>query len=87
MITAKEAIQIAGPTIEEMANFFDLHIRKAANDKNREVTVYHGTLENEAYGGTKTWKKFVEYMKGLGFTVELYYNEAQFVDMRITVKW
>jgi hypothetical protein len=85
MITAKEARQLAGPTIEEMCEFFDPHIRAAAENKERTVTVYHGQLENEAYGKTAVWEKFVEEMKKYGFTAELYYYEAQLVD--ITIKW
>ena len=87
MITAKEARELAGPTIEEMAEFFDKPIREAAAKKERSVTVYHGILENEAYGSTKRWKEFTDYMSKLGFVVELYYYEGQFVDMRITIKW
>lgn len=87
MITAKEAIQIAGPTIPEMAEFFDPHIRNAAGQKQREVTVFHGSLEYEAYSNTEYWKKFEQYMKNLGFDVSLFYKESQFVDMRITIKW
>ena len=87
MITAKEAIELAGPTIEELAEFFDEPIRKAATDKKRSVCVYHGQLENEAYGRTQRWKDFVEYMRKLGFNAELFYEERQFVDMRITISW
>lgn len=87
MITAKEARELAGPTIEEMAEFFDKPIREAATKKERSVTVYHGALENEAYSNTKRWKEFVAYMAKLGFVAELYYYEGQFVDMRITIKW
>jgi len=87
MITAKEAKELSGPSIEEMAEFFDKFIRQAAEAKERRVTVYHGILENEAYGQTKRWKEFVAYMAKLGFVAELYYDEGQFVDMRITIKW
>lgn len=87
MISATEARQISGPTPEEHCQFFDEHIRKAAAEKKREVTVYHGQLENEAYGHTDVWKLFVEAMRKHGFEASLYYYEGQFVDMRITIKW
>ena len=88
MITAQEAVEIAGPTIQEMAEFFDKPIREAAAKKERSVTVYHGQLENEAYGRTKRWKEFVAYMAKLGFVADLYYyHESYFIDMRITIKW
>jgi hypothetical protein len=87
MINAKEARELSGPSIEEMAEFFDKFIRQAAEAKERQVTVYHGVLENEAYGQTKRWKEFVAYMKKLGFIAELHYDESCFVDLRITIKW
>lgn len=87
MITAQEARALAGPTIEELCEFFDSHIRAAAKKKERSVTVYHGQLENEAYGRTKRWKEFQAAMVKLGFEAELYYEERQFVAMRITIKW
>lgn len=87
MITAQEANELSGPSIEEMAEFFDKPIREAAKARERKVTVYHGTLENEAYGNTEIWRRFSAYMKKLGFVTELYYYEAAFVDMRITIKW
>jgi hypothetical protein len=87
MITAKEAQQLAGPTVQELCEFFDPYIREAATAKKRSVTVYHGQLENEAYGNTGIWKQFVEAMKGYGFDAELFYYDGQLVDMRITIKW
>ena len=87
MITAKEAIEISGPTIEEMAEFFDKPIREAAAKKERSITVHHGILENETYGRTKRWQEFVAYMNKLGFLVERCDYEGQFVDTKITIKW
>ena len=87
MITAKEAKELSGPTIEEMAEFFDKPIREAAAKKQRSVTIYHGQLENEAYSRSKRWKEFVDYMAKLGFVAELYYYECQFVVVGITIKW
>jgi hypothetical protein len=87
MITAQEARQLAGPTPEEYCEFFASHIEKAAKEKKRTVTVYHGQLENEAYGRTQVWKDFVAAMAKLGFTASLYYEERQFVDIRITITW
>jgi len=87
MITAKEARELSGPTIQEEALSLDPHIRKAAENKERKVLVYHGKLENEAYSNTQRWKDFVKYMQGLGFKVSLHYNESQFVDMRLRIEW
>ena len=87
MITAIEARRISGETVEECAEFFSKHILTAANAKQRQVTVYHGKLEDEAYSGTDYWNSFVKYMSSLGYEVSLFYEERQFVDMRITIKW
>ena len=87
MITAQQARQLSGPTSEEYALFFEEAIKEAAAKGERKICKYHGTLENEAYGRTKRWNDFVEYMKTLGYDVSLYYYEGQFVDMRINVEW
>jgi hypothetical protein len=88
MITAKEAAQIAGPTIEELCEFFDPFIRGAAKKGNRTVAVFHGKLENEAYKNTDRWKSFVDQMKKYGYSVQLYYQECSIaVDMRILISW
>ena len=87
MITAKEAKELSGPTIEEIAEFFDKPIRKAAAAKERSITVYHGQLEYEAFSNTKRWKEFVTYMTKLGFVAELYSDEGQLLGMRTTIKW
>jgi hypothetical protein len=87
MINANEARELSGKTIQELAEDFDEPIRKAAKDGKRSICHYHGTLENEAYSRTEKWDKFVAHMDDLGFTVSLHYEERQFVDMRINVKW
>lgn len=87
MITATEAKQLSGPTIEEMCEFFDQPIREAAKKGARKICIFHGLLENEAYCNTAKWKEFQQAMKELGFATSLHYEERQFVDMRINVSW
>ena len=87
MITAQEARELAGKTNEEFALDFEEDIKKRAGEGGRELLKYHGQLENEAYSNTKKWDGFVAYMGALGYTVELHYEERQFVDMRIKIKW
>lgn len=87
MITAQEARKLAGKTNEEFALDFEEDIKKRASEGGRELLKYHGELENEAYSHTEKWKGFVAYMLTLGYAVELHYEERQFVDMRVRIKW
>ena len=87
MITAQEARKLAGKTSAEYALDFEEAIKEAAKKGQRELTKYHGELENEAYSRTEKWNSFIAYMATLGFTVELHYEERQFVDMQIIIKW
>jgi hypothetical protein len=87
MITAQQARELSGPTSEEYALFFEEAIKEAAAKGERKICKYHGTLENAAYSHTKKWTDFVEYMKTLGYSVSLFYEERQFVDMRINISW
>jgi hypothetical protein len=87
MITAEEARKLSGKTSAEYALDFNDAIRDAAKTGARTVLKYHGELENEAYHTTVRWKAFVEYMRGLGYSVELHYEERQFVDMRVKISW
>ena len=87
MITAQEARKLAGKTNEEFALDFEQDIKSAAKERKRELLKYHGELENEAYSRTERWSSFVAYMATLGYAVELHYEERQFVDMRIIIKW
>jgi hypothetical protein len=64
-----------------------LDIKLAAKEGKRELLKFHGELENEAYSRTERWSGFVSYMLTLGYTVELHYEERQFVDMRVKIKW
>lgn len=87
MITADEARKLSGKTIEKFALDCEPHIKAAADKKERQCLFYHGELENDAYSRTPRWDAFVAYMLTLGFTVEFHYEERQFVDMRIRIKW
>lgn len=87
MITAQEALKLMPKTSEAYALDFEEAIKLAAKDGKRELLKYHGELEDEAYSRTEKWNSFVKYMAGLGYTVELHYEERQFVDMRVRIKW
>lgn len=87
MITAEQARALSGKTSEEFAQDFEEAIKEAATNGKRKICKYHGQLEKEAYSRTEKWNSFVEYMSSLGYSVSLFYEERQFVDMRINVEW
>lgn len=89
MITAKEAKAISESvkTPAQHAEFFEEAIKQAASEGKTKIRKYHGALESAAYGNTKTWKDFVAYMCDLGYTVSLFYEERQLVDMAIIISW
>jgi hypothetical protein len=39
------------------------------------------------YNHTEDWKAARKILMDLGYTVEFYYNESQFVDMYTLIKW
>lgn len=91
MITAREAREIAGPTDEEIINQVVEEaceaIRLKAEDKGRKVCLRCGFWANEGYSGTEKYKKACQKLKDLGFEVEFFYEERQFVDMGTIIKW
>lgn len=86
-ITAKEARDLAGPTVEEqVADVFE-KIREAATSGKRRLHL-HGQFW--AYGGYHNkpdWLAAKKLLEDQGFVVTFYYNESQFVDMYTVVEW
>ncbi len=87
MITAEEARKLAGPTVEDHVRNACVAIRKAAENKQRSVRLTGDFWVHDGYSGSKDWVKAKEMLIGLGFTVEFFYEERQFVDMYTIVKW
>lgn len=100
MITAKEARELAGPTPEEVVKeqleFAYERIKLAAENKRRSVNLtnefwsrggYSGTDEYKAAVKQDEYKAAVKQLKVLGFEVEFFYEELQFVNMYTIVKW
>lgn len=88
MITAKEARELAGPTVgERVDEVFDL-IRDAAKLKGRSIRLHGDFWANGGYGPTKEWREAKKLLEDLGFVVEFYYNDGgQFADLYTIVKW
>jgi|688.fasta_scaffold1962003_1 hypothetical protein len=91
MITAKEARQLAGPTPEEVVKeqleFAYERIKLAAENKRRSVNLTNEFWTRDGYSGTDEYKAAVKQLKVLGFEVEFFYEELQFVNMYTIVKW
>ena len=85
-ITAHEARELAGPTVQERVDAVYPLIRRAAEEKHRHVTL-HDWWANAGYGGTKDYKQACDILRADGYTVEFFYEERQFVDMYTVVKW
>lgn len=86
-ITAQEARNLSGPTVEDHVNLaYDL-IRDAANKKMRQVPLTNDFWVRGGYSKTDDWDKACNILRADGFTVDFFYEERQFVNMYTIVKW
>lgn len=85
-ITAKQARDLAGPTIEEMIDDVYARIKaKAAEKKDRSLILHDWAYEG--YGNTEKYKALKKELEGAGFEVEFFYEERQFVNMYVIIEW
>jgi lipid II:glycine glycyltransferase (peptidoglycan interpeptide bridge formation enzyme) len=91
MITAKEARELAGPTFDERVKdqleFAYKEIKTAAENKKRKTVLRSDFWVRDGYSGTDEYKAAVKKLKDLGYTVEFFYEERQFVNMYTIVEW
>jgi hypothetical protein len=87
MITAKEARELAGPTVKErVADVFE-EIRAAATKGGRSLCLHGQFWAKEGYNKTPEWLAAKKLLEDQGFVVTFYYSESQFVDLYTIVKW
>jgi hypothetical protein len=86
-ITAAEARQLAGPSVQERVEAVYPKIREAAEKQLHQVALGGDFWVNEGYRGTPQWKEACELLRKDGFTVKFFYEERQFVDMYTVVEW
>jgi hypothetical protein len=86
-ITAKEARELAGPTIEERVEEAFETIKEAAKNKNRSAALHGQFWAHGGYDRTNDWCAAAKMLEDEGFTVEFFYEERQFVNMYTLVKW
>jgi hypothetical protein len=84
-ITAYEARQLSGPTVQDRVDEVYPLIRKAAEEKRRHITLHDWWGAGDA--GAKDYKQACDILRADGYTVEFFCEERQFVDMYTVVKW
>ena len=86
-ITAQEARELAGPTVQEYVDEVYPKIREAATAKKREVLLRDSFWANGGYSKSAEWKQACMILEGEGYIVTFFYAEYQFVDMGTKVEW
>lgn len=91
--TAEEARKLSGESVEEKVAKILTAIKAEALNRKRELkTGWQYKLDsdlwvNGGYSQTEDWKAAKKILEHLGFTVEFFYQENQFVDMYTVIKW
>lgn len=85
-ITAQEARELAGPTVQERVDEVYPLIREAAEKGKRSIDL-HGWWADEGYAGSKDYKQACMILEGDGYKVKFVYAEYQFVSMYTVVEW
>ncbi|WP_109477655.1 hypothetical protein [Paraburkholderia sp. C35] len=90
-LTAAQARDIAGPTAEER---LELRlgealnaVREAAEKKKREIALRGDFWTHGGYGQTADWIAACNALRNLGYEVDFFYEERQFVNMYTIVRW
>ena len=86
-ITAQQARQLAGPTVQELVDAVYPKIEEAAKNKKRSIRLNDEFWVYGGYNSTFKWKEAVEHLKKDGYKVSFFYEEKQFVDMYTIVEW
>ena len=85
-ITAQEARELAGPTVQERVDEAYQTIRAAAEKKQRKVHL-HGWWGTAGYNGTEDYAEACKLLAADGFKVNFFYDARQFVDIYTVVEW
>lgn len=87
MITADEARALSGPSVEEYVEAACESIRNAATEKKNMISLMGDFWCRGGYDNTESYKQATKMLEDLGFKVEFFYEELQFVNMYTIVKW
>jgi hypothetical protein len=92
-LTAAQARELAGPTVDERVDAVLALVRAAAEKQRRRVDLKDDFWVNGGYGSTRSGHREQQYdaakkiLEGLGYKVWFFYEERQFVDMYTVVEW
>lgn len=89
-ITAEEAKQLAGPTPQERVEEVLSKIKLAAKNKQRSLNLTDEWWSYAGYEGEAKRPDYAECCKLLrdrGFQIDFFYEERQFVNMYVIIKW
>lgn len=86
-LTADEARAMSGLNAEEEVDLIMDKIKDVTKYKGRKLNLYESFWVNEGYGQTQKYKEACKILKDLGYKVDFYYAESQFVDMYTIISW
>lgn len=92
MITAAQARTLSGPTLNEQVKehleVISKVVETAAANKQRSVTIRHEPYGSWLYGTVvEPALSTVAELRKLGYTIDFFYEERQFVDMGLRISW
>lgn len=89
MLTAEQARALSGWGSGDYLNFIEGKIREAAADGRRMVKIREEPMARWLYGNPSdaVSEEVIRTLRDAGYSVDLYYREAQFVDMALMVSW
>jgi hypothetical protein len=93
-LTAAQAKQLAGPSVDEKVDAILVAIEKIATNKGRQLRAGYDYDQDKdlwvsgGYTPTPEWKEATKILEKLGYDVDFYYNDgSQFVDMYTIIRW
>lgn len=85
--TAADARVLAGPSVEDHVDDALILIKSAAEKKQHTTSLTSSFWVTDGYGRTEKYKKACKQLEELGFKVDFFYQENQFVTMYTVVEW
>jgi hypothetical protein len=92
-LTAAQAREIAGPTVSEKVDALLEKIREFAEQKKRSIKIGRDNCPDTNFWVQGAYKDHDDYhqakreLEALGYKVEFYYEEKQFVDIFLEISW
>lgn len=86
-LTAQEAKKLAGLTAEEQVDAALAKVEGAAKNSQRFINLHDKFWVDGGYDNSKEWVEAKRQLVELGYTVEFFYEEKQFVNMYTIIKW